>query len=329
MWVGILLLGDLIFSKLHFQLSIILSFVVLIVEILLWQLAAQNLFFILIAGVLAGIKITMYWIPYHIFFLRKVGKGHSKFGKRTSLRFFLVRIASAIAPAAGGLIIANYGFSTLFAVSISLLVVAALPIAFVVHDWQHKKHNMVKVIKRYLLNPRLSRLTIGYMGQGAEEIIYLSFWSLLLLFVLKDFTSIGYLNSLSFLISSVGVLIIGRFIDKKGTKGIHSLGSTINTLLYIPRIFLSNATLFFSLDMVDRFLSGTYALPIMSLSYQKAKRLGGSDFLIYRELTLHAGIILMTSTVMLVIQALVAWRWVFALAMIGSLLTIFLELDEN
>ena len=328
-WLAILLFGNLIFSKFHFQLSIMFSFLFLVIEILLWQLSADNLIFILAAGFVAGFKTTFYWIPYHIFFLRKSGRKMRKFGKNTGLRFFLTRIMSAIGPALGGLIIVNFGFPVLFMTSIILLVVAALPIAVVVHEWEHQEHNMVQILKKYLLNKRYLRLTMGFVGQGIDNWIYLIFWPILLFFVLHDFEKVGFISSISFLLSSVAVLLIGKVIDKHGTKKIHGFGSLLNSLLYLPRMFFSSPTLFYSLDVTDRFLSGTYSLPIMSLSYQKANKLGGSDFILYRELCLHGGIIIALFFIMLAFQVLTLWKWVFGLAMIGSLMTYLIELDKN
>ncbi len=328
-WVAIMFLGNLIFSKIHFQLSMVISFVFLIAEILLWFLAKGNLFLILLAGVLAGFKVTLYWIPYHIFFVRKSGNKKQQFGKRTSMRFFLIRIISGIGPAIGGLIILNYGFNALFMSSILLLVVASLPIALIIHEWEHRKHNVVNVIEKYLLNPKYLKLNLAYIGSSMDNIIYSIFWPILLFLILDNFVKIGFLNSFSFLVSSATVLIIGRFIDKHGTKVVHGIGAFLNSLLYIPRMIFSNAFLFYALDISDRLIMGTYTLPEMALSYQKARKIDGSDFIIFRELSTHVGIILTATVSLIALQFTQDWRLLFSLAMIGSLLSYFIETDKN
>ncbi len=328
-WISLLLFGETIFSKFHFQLSMIVSFVILIVEIMLWYLSKDNLFLILLAGSLAGFKVTFYWIPFHVFFLRKVGKFKKHFAKNTSLRFFLTRLFSGLGPAIGGIIIVWYGFGVLFSISIILLVVAALPITFVIHDWKHKKHSTLKVLKNYLLNSKMKNLSLSYFGQGFEFAIYATFWPILLFFVLQNFASIGFVNTLSFLISSITVLFIGKMIDKHGTKKIHAIGTLVNAVLYLPRIFFSSPTLFYGLNIMDRFVSGAISLPLMSLSYEKAKKLGGSDYFMYRELTVHAGVVIMAVSVLIALQVFTYWKWVFILAMVASLLTYLIEVDEN
>ena len=327
--ISLMLLGNLIFSKIHFQLSMIISYVFLVTEILLWYLSAGNLFLVLVAGIFAGFKVTMYWVPYHIFFLRKAGRKIKSFGKNTSKRFFLTRIFSSVGPAIGGLIIMNFGFNVLFMTSILLLVVSALPIALVIHDWKHKKHNMVNVIRKYLLSGKYKRIAISYAGEGADSLIYVAFWPILLYLVLNNFAKIGFINSLSFLLSSIAVLQIGKLIDKYGTYKIHGLGVIINSLLYIPRMFFRIPALFYSLDVADRFVTGMYSLPIMSRTYEKARKLGGSDYILFREVSLHIGAIAVLALILVAIQITSTWVWVFGLAMIGSILTFLIETDKN
>jgi len=327
--VSLLFLGNLIFSKIHFQLSMIISFVFLVTEILLWYLSAGNLFLILIAGVLAGFKVTLYWVPYHIFFLRKSGRKIKSFGKNTSTRFFLTRIISSIGPAIGGLIIINFGFNVLFMTSILLLVVSALPIALVIHDWKHREHNMVKVIRKYVLNSKYKRIAISYIGEGVDSLIYVIFWPILLYLVINNFAKIGFINSLSFLLSSIAILQIGRLIDKHGAYKIHGIGVIINSLLYIPRMFFRVPALFYSLDVADKFVTGMYSLPIMYTTYEKARKLGGSDYILFREVCIHVGAIAALALILVVIQLTSTWVWVFGLAMIGSIMTFFIETDEN
>ena len=133
----------------------------------------------------------------------------------------------------------------------------------------------------------------------------------------------------SFLISSLTVLVIGRFIDKHGTKLIHGVGVILNTLLYLPKMIFLNPYLFYALDVADRLLMGTYNLPRMSLAYKKAGKRGVSDYFIYRELSYHAGAIIGVSVSLIALQFISEWRLLFAIAMIGSLLGYFIETEKD
>ena len=157
--VGVLItiftIGDAIFSKIQFNRAIFISFIVLIIEICLWFLAKQNMYLILAAGLIAGLKVTLYWVPYHIFFIRKIKTVEGHYGKQTGFRFFLVRLASGVTPFLGGVIISSFGFNALFMMSIVLLLVAGLPLMSNVSEGRHNHtHNIRQIMKDFLLNKK-------------------------------------------------------------------------------------------------------------------------------------------------------------------------------
>ena len=213
--------------------------------------------------------------------------------------------------------------------SIVVLVLASLPIALVIHEWKHKDHKIVEIVQKKMFNPKNIRSNLSFMGSSAEGILYSVLWPILLFLVLDNFEKIGFLNTFSFLASSVTVLIIGRYIDKHGTKLVHGVGVILNTLLYIPRMIFANPYLFYGLDVADRLIMGTYNLPRMSLAYKKARKRGGSDYFIFRELSYHAGAIIGVSISLIALQFISNWKLLFALTMIGSLLGYFIETEED
>lgn len=333
--VGVLLtiatIGSAIFSKILFQRSILLSCIALIAEICLWFLAKQNIYLILVSGLIAGIQLTLYWVPYHIFFIRKIKTVAGHYGKQTSLRFFFVRLTSGVTPFIGGVIIATFGFSALFVISILLVLVSVLPIMSSVHEEKHTHtHDLKKILRKFYFNKKYKLMTLSYLGDGADAIIYAIFWPILLFTVLDDFVKVGFINALSLTASAVSVLWVGKLLDKKGSKLIHGIGVVFNSLLYIPRMLFSSVGLFYAIDVVDRINSSFYALPNMSLAYEKAKRSGDDgNFTVYRELVIHTSIIVVCSLVIVLVLFLGVWKWVFIIAMIGSLMTYLMDFDKN
>lgn len=321
-------LGSSLFSRIHLQRSIIISFVVLIAEMTVLLFADKNLYLVILAGLLAGLKVTTYWIPYHGFFVKKMKGVEGHFGKKTGLRFSLVRVVTGIAPFIGGLIISAFGFNMLFIVSIMLLVVASVPILNSVSEGTHIKHDPIKVTHAYLFKKKYAKNTIAFFGDGADALVYAVFWPILLFVVLENFVTLGSLNSASLLISSLSMLLVGKLLDKYGSKVVHGVGVFINSALYIPRIFVSKALVFYGIDVVDRFNSAFYSVPNMSLAYEKAARAeNASDFIIYRELAIHTSIVVVSCLLMLILPTVGLWRWVFAISAIGSVLTYLLD-DE-
>ncbi len=326
----VLFFSNTIFSKLHFQLSMVISAVVLALEMFVTNLAQYNLYLIIVAGFLAGISCALYWIPYHVFFLRKSEDATNKnYGKSTSSRFFWARLVSGVSPAIGGLIIVNYGFDTLFAVGIVTLIVSALPIIFVVHEWEHREHNIKRVFKDYIFNKKYKTVMVGYFAEGVDTMVYTTFWPVLLYFTLTNFAKFGFINTISFLLSSFSVLYIGKYIEKHGPQAMHKLGSITMSVLYIPKMLFLNAPLLYALDITDRFMSGAMHIPLLSTMYDKAKKQGGSDYILFREIIFHSGSVIITGFLIFVFQFIESWRWVFVIGLIAALFTYFVQKDKN
>jgi len=317
-----------IFSRLHLNRSILLSLVVEIVEIVLWLLSAQNLYLMLVAGLVAGLKVTLYWIPYHVYFVRKFKGG--TYGKNIGIRFFLEKFLTGVAPLFGGLIIASLGFNFLFMMSILILLLSALPILLTIHEWKHQEHSIPNILRDFVFNKRYKFMTLGFIGENTELSIYTVAWPILLYIGIASFVKIGALTSITTIISAFMAVAAGKAIDKYGTKLIHGVGVFINTILHIPRVFVRTAFSLYAIDIVDRLNSQFYTIPNIVLSYEKAKRNDRpTDFIIYRELTIHTVITVVCAVLAITLSLVDVWRWIFLVAALGSSLVYFMDLDRN
>lgn len=321
-------LSNLIFSKIHLNRSIALSLLVQIAEILLWLLARNNMYLMLIAGLLAGLKVTLYWIPYHIYFVKKFRGG--RYGKNTGKRYLFEKIVTGIAPVIGGFMIANYGFEAVFLTSILLLLSAGMPILLTVHEWKHRDHNVSSIIKNFVRVKKYKLMSLGYFGEGMDIAIFTIGWPILLYIGLSNFVKIGTLTSITTVISAFTALAAGRALDKHGSKIIHGIGVFFNSIFHIPRAFVSTPLGLYIIDIVDRLNGPLFSLPNMTLSYEKAKRSkNSSDFIIYRELMIHFSVMIVCGALILVLARINVWRWIFLFAAFGSSLTYLMDLDKN
>lgn len=332
-----LFLSNFIFLKLTLRKSILVSSLILSLELCTLLVIEKGLnlgyssctWLIILAGILRGLSITFYWIPFHIFFIRKTDGGDQRYGKEISTRVFLVKLSSVVAPILGGLIISRAGFHSAFIISIFLLIVSTFPIVFNLNEGVHDHHNPTTVIRNYLFNPKLKLITLAYFGNGAEALVYTIFWPILLFIVLESFIKVGAITSISILISSLVVLWVGKTIDKHGRTLLHSVGVTLNTLFYLPRLFSSSQFLLYSLDIVDRVNGVLYSLPFITNTYEKAVRLGDSDFIIYREIAIHIAIAVTAALLLILLPFLPNWRYVFIIAIVGSATSFLMSVDKN
>ncbi|MFZ5424970.1 MAG: MFS transporter [Patescibacteria group bacterium] len=321
--------SKLIFTKINFHRSIFISFIALILIIVCWLLAENDIRWLFLASCLTGVTIVFYWIPFHIFSINKLKEDDGQYGTNVGKREFYVKIANGLGPILGGLIIAKFGFSVLFITSIILLLFGGLPILFNVSEWKHGEHNPTDIIENYLLNGKFKKTTIAYFGQGMDALVYEVFWPILLFVVLKNFIAIGSLKSVTMLISIISTLIVGKYLDKHGPKVIHAIGAFINGTLYLPRIFLTTPLALYVIDTADRLNAPMFGIPLTTLSYEKAKKSGTSNFMIYREIVIHLSLAITALVGFLTILSLESWKWIFALAAIGSYLTYYITLDKN
>ncbi len=323
---SLLFLTDFIFKKEHFRHSIVLSFFILAVEIVLWILSADNLYLIIPAGILNGLNIFFYWVPYHIFFIRKAGKsGH--YSKEIGFRHFLSTIASSAGPLIGGLTITTFGFNALFAFCFIIILLAGLPVFFYVAETPHVKHNVFEIVKSFRNKYKTKYLNLAYFGMMLETLIYTTFWPVLIFIILKDFAEIGSLNSAAKLLAAITTLWVGIKFSKKGLRNVQKFGSTVNALLYIPRMLFNIPVIFYSIELIDHFNSSFYALPIETATYEKAHSYGESDFMLYREFFLYLSKFLLCLVLIGLLLFIDSWRWILLLGSVGALLSYFIQYE--
>lgn len=318
-----------LFKKIPLNVAIFVSLLILVVEVSFWIIAKQNLYFIWVAGILGGFRKVFYWLPYHVLFEKKFSNATSHFGKSTAKRQFLVKIISGITPAIGGIVLTQLGFTSLFALSIGLLLLAGIPVLFILKDWKHNDHNPIEVFKNITLNKKYRLISSAHFGQGMEALVVAVFWPLMMLFILANFEKIGFLNSASFIMASITTLIIGRFVDKYGTKVIHAFGVGINSILYIFKLFIAKPASVYLVDVTDRANSPLYAVPTMSVAYEKAEKIGRSDYHIFRETMLNFGVLFTSVLTFLLLHFNVEWRFMFLIALVGGLASYLINFDKH
>ena len=168
-----------VFRALRFKWSLVLSTVFLAGIFASLVLVRQHFYFIFAAAILSGLASHFYWIPFHIFFVRKADTG-GKFGEESALQIFMVNVAGAIGPLAAGLIIDQFGFRVLFAIAIFFILCSAFPVLFWVKEQDHRDHDLFKMIPEYLSHRRTRRLTLAFIGNAIEGTLYDMSWPLLL-----------------------------------------------------------------------------------------------------------------------------------------------------
>lgn len=319
--IAIVLFEHKIFASFHLKKTLFLGVLVMAGELVAILLAQSSIYFLIPAAILAGIKNTFYWIPYHIFFIRGADDGDQKYGAETGKRGFMVGIAGSLGPFLGGLIIAQFGFTVLYILAIIILLSSVIPILLFVRENHHHDHRVKKLFTGYLFNKEFFPISAALSGAQTSATIFTIFWSLALYFQLKGYVEIGLLNTISGFLATILLLIIGKTVDLKGKSGIHSVGVFINTVLHLMRPFILGTSFIYPNHVIDKLNSPAYNIPFAASIYEKGLKKGVSDFIVYREWILHAARFVLLAGIIAAVLITGSWTWVFFIGAFGSALT--------
>lgn len=314
-------LTNVMFQRLGFRYSILLSQLFLSLWAVILFVSSFNPYLLFLGAIFSGLEMHFYWVPYHIFFIRKLGHHGDHYGREAGILYFLVRSVSAIGPFFGGIMISLFGFNPLFIAAIFLILASAIPIMLELRETTHRAHDGNTIIKNFLLDRKHLHTTIGFVGQGIDDIIYVVFWPILLFILLDEFTEIGFLSGITLFASSLMALAVGKFVAKFGSKKVHSWGSLSVAVFHLLRLFLMNPFTIYIVDLLDKMVSSFYSLPILSKTYDIAQGHDDSDFIIYREYALHGAIIVILLLSIGFVTLFGHWKYLFIFSAIGALLT--------
>jgi len=279
---------NVIFGKINFKASIFISNIAVSLSLIFILFADKYFWLILPTAIAASFDIMFYWIPFHLFFIRKSQSPNGHFGKQFGIRLFLTKIASALGPMIGGVLIISLGFSPLFLLSILLMLSSILPLIFSMEDHRHGKHNAYLIFKKYICEKSLFGVSTAFSVIAFEDVVYSIIWPLLLLSLTDSFAEIGLITTVSISVSALFAIYIGKRIDIHGSRFIHKIGITFNSIFYFIRFITNQTSLAFILDIGDKINGSLYGVPFNAKTYDIAKNNHyESDFMIYRVIIMH------------------------------------------
>lgn len=319
------ILGPKTIFRLSLKKSISLSSIFLVFSYVFLFLAKENSLLLFPSAWLQGMFNIFYWVPYHVFFIKKADDGDKKYGNEVGKRDFLVGLSSALGPLLGSLIISQWGFEFLYAGAIFLLLISNLPITFFVHESSHRTHEVKDVYSNFLFNKNYITTTLALSGSIVSNVIFTIFWSLMLYFGLKNFVEIGLITTLSGILATILLVAVGKLIDSRGKLKVHFFGVVVNTVLHLTRPFYNTSTFLYTNGILDNVNSPIYGVPFNSAVYEKSLNGSVSDFIVYRELTMNLARFLCLVFVGFVLYFSNSWIWTFYLGAFGSVLTILIN----
>jgi len=310
LYILLLPLGGRIIGKIGYEHSIFYSQFFLIAYYIALFAISKYGFFIFVAPVFFAIQKSLYWPSYHAdfaVFCQDKQRSREVGGKETISMLMYI-----LGPITGGFILEKTGFGILFLAVSFLFVLSVIPLFRIKEIHDTTKFNYKEVFKK-LVDKDHRRNFLAYLGFG-EELIVLTLWPIFIYIVIKDYLEIGSLITLATLFTAVLALFLGKICDKYKRENILKAGSFLYAISWFIRGFMSKAWQIFSLDTLSRFSKEMLLVPLVSKTYENAKKMGTLEYTVFFEQSLAIGKFYTALLLFLVLYFTTSWILVFFMA---------------
>ena len=271
--------------------------------------------YLLWAAILAGITTPLHWQSYHLAFSQESTR--KKLTSQLAKNAIAGRIASAVAPLAGGIIATILGFSGLYLVVGVILVVSIIPIFFDQYNQKGSEVTLEKIKTTFSIK-RLRPCWLGFFGTGIESAVYGIFWPLFLYFNFRNLEKIGLLSTISILISILVTGYIGKHGQKKEKK-FFNFGLVTSLPSWFVRGFFSSFLVLTLVDTLYLLTTQFIWIPVGAMTYRWG-RIETRSFFILRSVMIHLGLIFTLLLVYGFRKIGLGWEAIFPLGILGLII---------
>ena len=217
--------------------------------------------------IIFALQKMFYWPAYHANFARFSDQKEE--GREISTLTAAVSLVFIAGPVLAGFIVSQWGYGALFTVASIIFLAANIPTLMTRENLSLPSFSYKKAY-RDLFNRENRKSFFGYIGFG-EELIVMIIWPIFISVVIADIFDLGLVVTLATLITTLVIVYVGKLTDAINKRKILSLGSYIYSLAWFFRIFITNTAGVFFVDTLSRLGKDIISVPLIALSYQKAK----------------------------------------------------------
>lgn len=307
-------------SKKGLRFSVLWGSILLVGFFALLYLGRFDAIFLVIASVLGGLQIALYWTAYHIYMTELTDDKNQ--GEEIAVGNSLSAIAAIGGPAFGGLIIYYFGFGAVFIIMGVLVALANFPLKYLPSQKNSISVDIIKTIT--VLAPKSEQKSyLALFGTGIIDVVAGNFWPLFIFPIMAGFVGLGFVGSLIALVSTVTTIAVGFLIDRYGPKKVINILSPLDSILWILRIFINTPLRVFAASAGQAFSTSGQIITLDSMIYERARHDNVVAFIIQREVGLA-----LSKFVFLLFVGILFWFGVplvvvFIFAAIGALLVRF------
>lgn len=271
-----------IYTKIGIKHSIFLSMPIFIAYFLMLyslETYSWNLFFLAVVSALAN---AFYWPAFHINFINSSDKEHR--GEELGMMNVFSYIAVIFAPLIGGLIIAFLGFKVLFGFVTLLLIIAPIPLFFT-----KERYTLFKFSFKYLFRKGNLKNFSVFFVEGVINYAETVIWAIFIFLILKSFISLGFLSTLLILFTTFMTFILGRLSDVFSKRKIMRIGIFSSSIIWFFKTMANSFLHFTILNSLFGIAFTFINVPYTALFYNKAAKEHPAEFVVFREVSLTLG----------------------------------------
>lgn len=257
------------------------------ISLLFWD-SNQNL---ALAGFILFVVLyrSLYWAPYNIDFAKFTNKGNR--GKQMSFLLNLSEVLLTLTPIISGIIIASYGFNTMFILSTIFMFASSIPLLFIDDTREEYTYGYFETFKK-LFEKENRALTLAQFGDGIQTAVRIAIWPVFIYMLLDGkYVAIGVVTSLTIFLLIALRFVLGNLEDKFDRVKLLRFGSFLSTTGWIVKIFIDTGFEIFVADTYHKVGRMVNRLTFDITTYDQASDNGHyiDEYTVLKEIAVNLG----------------------------------------
>jgi MFS family permease len=316
-----------IIIKIGLARAFVFGYLLYAVIVVLFATAGFNYWFVLLAALIDGVQINLFWNSYHTVLSRNSHK--AKVGKELGVLQVFINLITLISPAIGGVVIITMGYQVLFMAGL-LMVLVGIICSLLMKTKKIVDQVSWREFGDWMKEKSFKKLSLSFFGRYINDAV-LTVWPLYVLFLLGSVDRVGFLYSFSLFLAMIVSFFAGSFLDKnhKNKKPFFLSGGMLSFLWLLRTQILSIWTIAV-IDMFEKLTSNFHWLFFDRIWILRSKGSQALSYFIYREMIISlSGVLFWSMFGLLLIFTSFAWNGLFIFAGVGVLLSLLVKERYN
>lgn len=254
---------------------------------LLYNLDENQVYFYWIS-VLSAAEISFYWFPLHVIFAKN--SRADLMGSHVGKLFGIPKLIKLFVPLIGAGITYFFGFKALFLFAGIIYAIPVIPFFFIEKIPAEVNINFERILdytrryKKYFFAELFLSISDDIEYYVVPIFIFLTFRNIFSIGILTTFLSLG---------SAIFMMIVGKYSDKREKHKLMRIGAIAMMIIWLGFYFVTSQVAYFVLSFFSGFLGALISIPFRSIFYINAQDNHVEDFIIFREIPLSIGRVLL------------------------------------